>query len=82
MNRNPTPAYPTLGTEPEKNWLARFDLASWGIEDVAYVKPVLHEGEDVYGIFAADGTELATVENRDEAIVTIRQNDLEPLSVH
>lgn len=82
MSRNPTHAYTAFGAEPEFNWYTQFDLASWGIEDVAYVKPIFAEGADAYGIFAADGTELAQVENRDEAIITIRQNDLEALSVH
>ena len=71
-----------FGIADEPHWLARFDLASWGIEDVAYVRPISQNGEDIYGIFAADGTELATVENRDAAIITVRQNELEPLSAH
>jgi len=68
--------------DPRQTWLAQFDLATWGIEDVAYVKPVDGEQGEAYGIFAADGTELAQMDNRDEAIVTIRQNDLQALSVH
>lgn len=82
MNRNPHHAYAALGTQPGQHWLTQFDLATWGIEDVAYVKPIYADGEDAYGIFAADGTELAQMESRDEAIVTIRQNDLEAMSVH
>jgi len=82
MTRNPTHAYANMGLDSEPNWMTQFDLASWGIEDVAYVKAVDLDGEEVYGIFAADGTELTTVENRDEAFVTIRQNELEALSVH
>ena len=82
MNRNPTHAYSAFDEALEPGGLARFDLANWGIEDVAYVKPIDVKGEGGYGIFAADGTELAQMENRDEAIVTIRQNDLEALSVH
>lgn len=82
MTRNPTNAFAAFGTESEKNWGRQFDLANWGIEDVAYVKPIAIDGAGAYGIFAADGTELAQMDNRDEAIVTIRQNDLEALSVH
>lgn len=82
MNRYPTHAYANVGIETEQNWTTQFDLASWGIEDVAYVKPVKVDGSEVFGIFAADGTELTTVEDRDEAFVTIRQNELEALSVH
>ncbi len=80
MNRNPTHAFAGFGEMTEQNWPSQFDLANWGIEDVAYVRPI--DGECAYGIFAADGTELAQMDNRDEAIVTIRQNDLEALSVH
>ena len=82
MNRYPTHAYPSAGNDCEQNRAAQFDLAAWGMEDVAYVKAVHVDGEAVYGIFAADGTELTTVDNRDEAFVTIRQNELEALSVH
>lgn len=82
MNRNPTNAFAGFGNDTKQSALSRFDLANWGIEDVAYVKPIAAAGESSYGIFAADGTELAQVDNRDEAIVTIRQNDLEALSVH
>ncbi len=71
-----------FGIADKPHWLAQFDLASWGIEDVAYVRPISQNGKDIYGIFAADGTELATVENRAAAIITVRQNELEPLSAH
>lgn len=81
MSRIPSHAYTNVGLT-EQNWLTQFDLAAWGIEDVAYVKPVEVDGIEVFGIFAADGTELTTVEDRDEAFVTIRQNELEALSVH
>ena len=81
MSQEPN-TYGPLGLEYEPYWLAQFDLATWGIEDVAYVKPISHDGKAIYGIFAADGTELATVDNRDTAIITVRQNELEPLSVH
>ncbi|MCW8914967.1 MAG: DUF1150 domain-containing protein [Magnetovibrio sp.] len=82
MNRYPSQSYTAPELETGQNWSTHFDLASWGIEDVAYVKPINVDGEPAYGIFAADGTELTTVENRDEAIVTIRQNELEAHSVH
>ncbi|MCK5445944.1 MAG: DUF1150 family protein [Rhodospirillaceae bacterium] len=75
-------AFGPFGPSDEPHWLAQFDLASWGIEDVAYVKPLEQDGETSYGIYAADGTELATVESRDTAMITVRQNELEPLSVH
>ena len=58
------------------------DFALYGAEQIAYVKPVTVEGQTIFAIFAADGRELAVIENRDLAEATVRQNDMEPLSVH
>jgi len=58
------------------------DLAILGMTDIAYVKRI--EGEDgtAYEIHAADGTPVAVMPDRAIADATIRQHDLEPLSVH
>jgi hypothetical protein len=82
MERNLNPDFAFLGTQSTQKGLGHFDLANWGMENVAYVKSMIGVDGNAYGIFAADGTELAQMDNREEAIVTIRQNDLEPLSVH
>jgi hypothetical protein len=58
------------------------DLASWGLNDVAYVKATTHESQQVYAIHAADGTQMALVGDRDVAFAAVRQHDLEPVSVH
>ncbi|HEY4134416.1 MAG TPA: DUF1150 family protein [Alphaproteobacteria bacterium] len=58
------------------------DLASLGLQEVAYVKPVKVEGNNVFGVYAADGTEIAILADRDVAMAAIRQNDLAPVSVH
>jgi hypothetical protein len=58
------------------------ELASMGVQDVAYVKAVMHEGNVAYAIHAADGRPLALVGSHDLAFATVRQNDLEPVSVH
>jgi len=58
------------------------DLAGWGVNDVAYVKTVEKDGYRVAAIHAADGTRMALVNDRDTAFAAIRQNDLEPVSVH
>lgn len=58
-------------------------LAHLGIEQVAYVKPVtLEDGQIAFAIHAADGQEIAMLADRDVAFATVRQNDLEPVSVH
>lgn len=58
------------------------DFATLGVEDIAYVKPVVVNGAHAYAIHAANGQHLAVVPNRDLALATVRENELEPVSVH
>jgi hypothetical protein len=58
------------------------ELALFGMQDMAYVKRVVVDGSAGYAIHAADGTEIAVLADRDIAFATLRQHDLEPLSVH
>ena len=59
------------------------DLAAWGVNDVAYVKTVVQDnGRTGYAIHAADGTQMAVLNDREVAWAAIRQHDLEPVSVH
>jgi len=58
------------------------DLALMGIEKMAYVRPAVVNGRHVQIIHAADGTFLTLVMNRDLAFMTIRQNEMLPVSVH
>ena len=58
------------------------ELALLGVQDVAYVKRVTVNGAAAFAIHAADGTEMAVVPDRDLAFATLRQHDLEPVSVH
>lgn len=59
------------------------DLRVLGINEVAYIKPQeADDGQEFYTIHAADGTEMARVLKREVAIVTVRQNDMEPVSLH
>jgi hypothetical protein len=58
------------------------EFALLGMQDVAYVKRVTLNDECAFAIFAADGTQIALLPNREIAVATLRQHDLEPLSVH
>jgi hypothetical protein len=53
-----------------------------GVQDLAYIKRVVIDGATGYAVHAADGTEIAVLPDRDVAFATVRQHDLEPLSVH
>ncbi len=57
-------------------------FAALGAEGVAYIKPVEVDGEWLCAVFLADGRQVAVVSRRDLAEVIVRQNDLEPVSVH
>ena len=58
------------------------DLMVLGLQEVAYIKPVIVHGKAAYAIHSADGREVAIMASRQVALAAIRQNDLEPLSVH
>ncbi len=58
------------------------DLGAYGLETLAYIKPVTVDGQRFHSIHAADGTPLAVIAERDLAFATVRQHDLEPTSVH
>ena len=58
------------------------ELALFGMQDIAYVKRVTVDDAPGFAIHAADGTEIAVLADRDVAFATLRQHDLEPLSVH
>jgi len=83
MNHNPENtvprnAFPTLSAQ---------DFQFWGLNHIAYVRPIeIGDAETgkriLYGVFAADGRQIGLMADPDIARAAIRQNDLEPLSVH
>ncbi|HEX7007301.1 MAG TPA: DUF1150 family protein [Alphaproteobacteria bacterium] len=59
------------------------DFAAFGLSHIAYVRPIkTDDGEVAFAIHAADGRPVAVMADREVAFAAIRQNDLEPVSVH
>lgn len=58
------------------------DLAALGLQGVAYVKPVVVDGTAAYAVFAADGRQAGILPTHAAALVAIRENGLEPVSLH
>ena len=56
-------------------------FALLGAPDIAYVKPVVTEHGTGFGIYSANGKEMAVVADRDVAFALVRQHDMEPVSV-
>lgn len=68
---------------PEKfTQISTQDFLALGINDVAYVKPVVIDEQPLFAVHAANGKQIAVLADREVAFVTVRHNDLEPLSVH
>jgi hypothetical protein len=68
--------------ETLKNKIDSRDLGNLGIEEMAYIKSVIVDGEKLHAIHAADGTPLTVVSDRKLAFATVSQHDMQPMSVH
>jgi hypothetical protein len=62
--------------------LSAEQLAKLGVAQIAYVKPVVVNGEQGFAIHAADGTAMAIAEDRDVAVAAIQQHEMAAVSVH
>lgn len=58
------------------------DFLNYGVQHLAYIRPVQEGGKVLYGIFAADGKSLVMLDNHDAALAAVLHNNLEPVSVH
>jgi hypothetical protein len=87
MSDNVNAVGPSGGESPEA---ASFDirhmslqqLAQLGVSRLAYVKPVLMNGEIGFAIHAADGTPMAVAAERETALAAIRQHDMQAVLLH
>jgi hypothetical protein len=71
-----------MPTSTETRELPAEMLADFGTPNAAYVRPAVQDGQPVYAIYSADGTQLAAAPSRALAFTLIRQNDLEPYDAH
>ncbi len=68
--------------KPRYIQLSPRDFAALGVERIAYVKAVAENGDLRFEVHTADGTQVAQLDSYDVAFAAVRQNGLEPLSVH
>jgi len=57
-------------------------LARLGMQQIAYVKPVVVNGTAAFAIHAADGTPMAIAGGFDVAVAAIVQHEMVPAQVH
>jgi hypothetical protein len=61
--------------------LSEQDFRNFGVNQIAYIKPLHVMNRKVFGLYGADGGALAVIDSFDGALVTARQNDLEPVTL-
>ena len=57
-------------------------LESLGVDEVAFIKPMMTGNGEAYAIHAADGSPMAIASNVPLAIAAIIQNEMLPKFVH
>lgn len=62
--------------------LSSQDLLSFGVHEVAYVKPISIKGKRAFAVHAADGTALHVAEDESSALMAIFLGDLDAVSLH
>ena len=69
------------GMDLNKQPFSPEDFSLFGMENVAYVKPMLIRGQIFHVVHAADGTPLMVAPERELAFAAVRQQEMEPASV-
>jgi hypothetical protein len=62
--------------------LSAGQLAKLGMAQVAYVKPIVVNGAEAFGIHAADGTPMAVAETHDVAVAAIIEHEMIAAAIH
>ena len=70
------------GTVLDIHHISAAQLAMLGMEEIAFVKPVMTEQGPAFSIHAADGTPIAIETDVKLAAAAIIQNDMQPSLVH
>ena len=58
------------------------DFLALGLDQIAYMKPIVIDGQKLIAIHSADGSPLGTVTTMAAAWSAIRQNELEPVALN
>ena len=72
----------TAQTIVDVRHLSDAQLAQLGLQHIAYIRPIVVNGEAGYAIHAADGTPMAVTGDRDVAIAAVVQHEMVPALVH
>ena len=62
--------------------LSNSDLIYLGLDELAYIKRIVEDDENTFGIYAADGEQIGMAPELELARAMVIQNDLYPVNVH
>lgn len=62
--------------------LSEQDFLTFGVQHVAYIRPVTLMNKNVFAIHAADGTPISITESEKLALQAIAHHDLDAVRVH
>lgn len=83
MNRNhPTNAAASAAEAVDLRQISAADWAAFGVQQIAYIRPVLVNGVRAMSIHAADGTPIGAAPDARLAAAAILQHDMEPALLH
>lgn len=54
------------------------EFGFWNDENVAFIKPAVEGGKQIWSIYAANGEKIAVTDDKDFAFIVAKQNDLNP----
>jgi len=74
-------------TSPQDNsttlrQMSSADWARFGVQQIAYIRPVLVNGVEAIAIHAADGTPIGAAPNAKLAFAAIVQHEMAPAQLH
>ena len=83
MNRNdPSNAATRAAGVADLRQISAADWAAFGLQQIAYIRPVLVNGVHAMSIHAADGTPIGAAPDARLAAAAILQHDMEPALLH
>lgn len=71
-----------MRTEEKQFTVSPQDLMALGLDEVAYIRTVVENGQKLFAVHAADGTRLGLMPTRETAVGAMLQNDLELVPLH
>ena len=84
MNSNGIPEGPKDAAQvaPSLRSLSVADWARFGVQEIAYLRPVVVNGVSAIAIHAADGTPIGAAPSAELAVAAILQHEMAPALVH